>query len=629
MIKKQMRWMVGGRRAGVGAAAALMVGGWAASAQAQAQQYPVPSGGNFPTAPQVQLPQLPAPQAITPNGQVVEDVIARVNDQIITRSEYERAEQGLLQTAQQQHLSQADLDDQQKNLLRDMIDQQLLLSKGKELDISGEAETLHQLDEIRKQNHLDSMEALQKAAEQQGVSFEDFKQNIKDHIITQQVVRDEVGRHISLTHAEEETYYDAHKQEFSLPEQVHLSEILIATPDNATDAQIAAAQAKADDAEAKLKGGESFAELAKAVSGGPTASAGGDLGDFKRGALGKVLEDATFSLPVGAVTQPIRTRQGFVILRVASHQAPGVPPLANVEPQVQEAIYVDAMQPALRAYLTKQRDEAYVDIKPGFVDSGSNKKEAKPTFTAYAPPPPKKKVVEKQRMEQKKAQQAEAELAAARERTAEKAVEKAAENARKAGDKNVAMPVKAKKIRKEKIRYGQAPRVSLPEANVATTTEVGAPLSGQAPGVAMAANDSITSISTGAADDSLTPKTVSDHKARFSDREKQAEEEKAKTKTVKAVHHAQERPLQATSAEVQDEKHQAAPLGLNGDTSAKKRKHVKGDPKERLQEKPAPTPPPTVTPEATVNPTLTASPVKSTTTTSTTTDQPAATMTKP
>jgi len=167
MTEKQMDVMGLGRRSAmrVTAAAFLMAGSLAvAGAQTGTQKYPVP-GTNFPTAPQLQIPQLPAPQPITPNGQVVEDVIARVNDRVITRSEYERAQQGILQEAKQQNASAADYDDRQKNLLRDMIDQQLLLSKGKDLGITGDAETLRQLDEIRKQNHLDSMEALQKAAE--------------------------------------------------------------------------------------------------------------------------------------------------------------------------------------------------------------------------------------------------------------------------------------------------------------------------------------------------------------------------------------------------------------------------------------------------------------------------------
>ena len=86
----------------------------------------------------------------------------------------------LLQEAQQQNASPAEFQDRADNQLRDMIDQQLLISKGKELGITGDAETMRQLDDIRKQNHINSMEELEKAAGQQGVSFEDFKQRIRN-----------------------------------------------------------------------------------------------------------------------------------------------------------------------------------------------------------------------------------------------------------------------------------------------------------------------------------------------------------------------------------------------------------------------------------------------------------------
>ncbi|MDE1155424.1 MAG: peptidylprolyl isomerase [Acidobacteriaceae bacterium] len=595
MTEKQMGVMLIGRKRvwRVGLAAFLVMGSvvGAAAQNAQQSQYSMP-GGSYPSAPQLQLPKLPVPQAITPNGQVVEDVIARVNDRIITRSEYERAEQGLLQEARQGNATQADFDDRQRNMLRDMIDQQLLLSKGKEMGITGDAETLRQLDEIRKQNHLESMEALQKAAEQQGISFEDFKQSIRDRVITQSVIREEVGRSIHMTHAQEEEYYNAHKDEFKVPEQLHLSEILIPTPDNATDAQVNEAQAKADDTEAKLKAGSSFSDLAKQVSGGPTASAGGDLGDFKRGTLGSVLENATFSLPVGGVTAPIRTRQGFVILRVDAHQQEGVPPLKDVEPQVQEAVYSNAMQPALRTWLTKARDEAYIDIKPGFVDTGSNHKEIKPTFTAYQPPAPKKKLAVKHRLEQERQAQAAAALAESRERVAELAAERAAENARKSGVKDVAGPVKHKHVRREKIRFGEAPRNALPMSSAVAVTEEGAPLTGQAPGVAMAATDNVTTISTGTgpeynSDDPLAPKEAVVRKSRFTDREKEAEQEHLESKLKHATAAVKKKPVQATSEETADEKHQSGALGLNGDTKKKKRKRQKGEVKERLTEKPA------------------------------------------
>ena len=561
-------------------------------AQVQAQQpgYPVPGGGvTQAPQPQVQLPALPPETPITPNGSVVEDVVARVNDQIITRSEYQRAEQQLLEQARQEGVPEAEAQEKLHDLLRDMIDQQLLLSKGKELGITGDAETMRRLDDIRKQNHLDSMEALQKAAEQQGVSFEDFKQQIRNQVISNQVVQQEVGAHLNLTQAEVQKYYQEHGKDFEVPEQVHLSEILIPTPDNATDAQVAAAQQKADAVEAKLKAGANFADTAKADSGGPTASAGGDLGDFKRGTLGDVLEKATFSLPAGGYTQPIRTRQGFVILKVDSHQQAGVPPLADVERQVEEAIYFQQLQPALRAYLTKQREDAYIDIKPGFVDTGASRHETKPEFTAYAPPPPKKKTVKKERVEQEKAAKAQAELAAAREKEAEKQAAKvAASSGKKAPKKH--------KIHREKIRFGQAPEKALPAGTTQTAEGNNAQPLGQTAGAAMAPADSETTIITGTgvdenSTDELAPKPVSEHKTRFSDREKESEAKRASDKVAKAEVKVSKRPVAATSTETADEKVRAAPLGLNGNTGPKKKhkaKHVKGEPKERMQEKPKP-----------------------------------------
>jgi peptidyl-prolyl cis-trans isomerase SurA len=338
---------------------------------------------------------IPPPASSVPQspfaGTVVEDIIVRVNDQIITKSDYDRQLQELESTAKQQNWSPQELEDQKKNLLRDLVDQQLLLSKGKQLGITGETETIKQLDAIRKQNNLDSMEALEAAAKAQGVSFEDFKQHIRDRIITQQVIGQEVYRKVNITQADLQHYYDAHKAEFDRPESVRLSEILIATPSTDDAAQVAAAQAKAQELYTKLQGGAKFDELAKANSAGTTAAQGGDLGEFKRGQLAKVLEDQTFSLKAGEYTQPTRTKQGFVILYVAQHNAGGVPPLKDVLPQVEEAVGAQRTEPALRAYLKQLRMEAYIDYKPGYVDTAAVVNPSKPVYSAYAPPTPKKK----------------------------------------------------------------------------------------------------------------------------------------------------------------------------------------------------------------------------------------------
>ncbi|MDQ2834708.1 MAG: peptidylprolyl isomerase [Acidobacteriota bacterium] len=582
---------------------------------AQAPRYQSPL--SMPSAPQPQL-SLPAAPPITPNGTVVEDVIVHVNDQIISRSDVERAEQQLAAEDQQTGATGADVADRQKNLLRDMIDKQLLLSRGKELGINADAEVIRRLDEIRKQNHLDTMEDLEKAARQQGVSFEDFKAGIRDNVVTQEVVRDEVGRRLQLTQGQEQAYYDAHKQEFTQPEQIKLSEILIPTPADANDATVAQAKAKAEGVEEKLKSGGDFAELAKTTSGGPTADKGGDLGLYKRGALAKVLEDQTFDLKPGQWTQPIRTRQGFVILKVADHIASGVPPIKDIEPQIQEAMYNEQMQPALRAYLTKLREDAYIDIRPGFVDSGASPKETKPVFTAYAPP-----VIKKKRTEQKKRFDRGGKFSTVAKNTPSKAVAPVGSvppaPTAAAAAATVPPPTptsgrmsragqrsKPKKMKREKVRYGQAPRNSLPPGPQETATgsdtgagassvsgTPGALASSDAPGTAIApvAATTQTFSSSDADADPMTVATVVTGKTRFSDREKAYEAGKKAAKAKKVKEKVAATPTAETDEEKAAAKVQAAPLGLNGDTAKKKKRtKVKGAPKERLQAKP-PAPP--------------------------------------
>jgi peptidyl-prolyl cis-trans isomerase SurA len=184
------------------------------------------------------------------------------------------------------------------------------------------------------------------------------------------------------------------------PEQVRLSEILIApkTPakpaaganadakpdppsEAETEAALAAAQAKAQDVLEQIHKGAKFADLAKKYSDGPSAKDGGDLSLFKRGTLSKELEDKVFALKAGEVTDVIRTKQGYVILQVSEHQTAGIPTMKEVEPRIQDALYMQKLQPALRAFLSTLREEAFIDIKSGYLDSGASAKQTKPVET--------------------------------------------------------------------------------------------------------------------------------------------------------------------------------------------------------------------------------------------------------
>jgi len=351
-------------------------------------------------------------------AQVVEEIIARVNSQIITRSEFLRSKDQLKDDVKQQDAANADklYAEREKDVLRDLIDQQLLLEKGKDLGITGDTDLIKRLDQMRKDMKLETMEELEKAATSQGISYEDFKQNMRNQIITQKVIGEEVGSHLSINKDEEQKFYDAHKNELEQPESIRLSEILVAphkVPDDskvqdATNdptrkqaeeaAALTASEAKANDLLKQIRAGTSFEDVAKKSSDGPSAAQGGDLGVFKRGSLAKELEDKTFAMKTGDVTDVIRTKQGYVILKVASHQMAGIPPLKDVEPKIQDALYYQQLQPALRAYLTKLREEAYIDIKQGYVDSGESPNETKPVEVATAKATEAKKLKKKKKL---------------------------------------------------------------------------------------------------------------------------------------------------------------------------------------------------------------------------------------
>src|SRR5580692_4715705 len=170
---------------------------------------------------------LPTP---SPADTVVEEIVARVNNEIVTRSEYVRSRDQLKQEVMQQDAANADraFTEKQKDVLRDLIDQQLLLQKGKDLGITGDTELIKRLDEMRKQMKLETMEELEKAAEAQGASYEDFKQNLRNQIVTQRVIGQEVGSHLVMNKEDEKRFYEQHRAEMERPEEVRLSEILIA-----------------------------------------------------------------------------------------------------------------------------------------------------------------------------------------------------------------------------------------------------------------------------------------------------------------------------------------------------------------------------------------------------------------
>jgi peptidyl-prolyl cis-trans isomerase SurA len=258
-----------------------------------------------------------------------------------------------------------------------------------------------------------------------------------------------------------------------------------------------------------------------------------------------------------------------------------------------EGIYQDAIEPALRVYLTGLREKAYIDVAPGFVDTGASPKETKPVYASTAPPAVKKKKTQKARLDQSHPAAAAATTAAATAAPAA-AAGTAAAAAPDAKTMNVATNKKPRKIHREKIRFGQAPQNPLPaaaEQTLAPGADQGAGAASvvePAPGTAISSMDQQAS---NVDDDPLAPKTVNHGKTRYSDRAPFETKARAAAKTAKLKQKAAATPAPLTPEEKAALQEQNAPLGLNGDTATKKKaKRAKGAPKERIQEK-APAPP--------------------------------------
>jgi peptidyl-prolyl cis-trans isomerase SurA len=309
------------------------------------------------------------------NVVIVDEIVARVNGDIVSQDELERLTRELAQELKaHQEVGQQfeqDFQKRQKDILRDRIDELLLIQKGKELNINVDSEVTKYIAGLQRQAKITDPDKFHEYVRQQaGMSYEDFLAETRNQYLTREVIGQEVARHISITNQEIQNYYDKHKADFVRDEKIFLSEILISIQGK-DPSGLAAAAKKAKQVAAEAAKGQRFSDLARDNSDAATAKQGGELGGYKKGELLKPLEDAVWNLPKGAVTQPIRIPTGFEILKVDDHTKAGLAPLADVRSEIENVLYGPRMQPKVREYLTQLRRTAFLQIKPGYLDTGA------------------------------------------------------------------------------------------------------------------------------------------------------------------------------------------------------------------------------------------------------------------
>ena len=313
---------------------------------------------------------------------VLEEIVAKVNGDIVTRTELDKSRSGMLQDLQQRGAKAEQLDqlikEREKDILRDRIDQLLLVQKGKELNVTVDAEISKQVAEIQKEcakvdpRCVDPDRFQAWVREQAGQSIEDYKSEMRNSMVTQRVIRQEVGRSINVPKADVEKFYEEHKTEFVRKDQIFLSEIFISTAGKDA-AAAAAAEKKAKDLVARAKKNEKFGEMARDNSDNPaTAPQMGEIGGQQKSDMNSAIVEATWDKPKGYVTDPpLKLDAGFLILRVDEHHKPGQADFEEVQQQINEKLYSERFQPKIREYLTQLRSDAFLEIKEGFVDSSA------------------------------------------------------------------------------------------------------------------------------------------------------------------------------------------------------------------------------------------------------------------
>jgi peptidyl-prolyl cis-trans isomerase SurA len=311
-----------------------------------------------------------------PQIHVVEEIVAKVNGQIITRGELEKQrvriegelrKQGLIGSALDQAVNKGAAD-----ALSDQIDQLLLVAKGTELNINVDTDVNKQVAAIQRESGIADPEKFHDwVRDQTGESFEDLKLAYKNNILTQRVIGEEVYRSIVIPKADLQKYYDEHKTEFVRQDMVALREIFVSTGDN-SPAKVAAAEKKAKDLADRARKGEKFPDLARQNSDNPdTAKEDGVLGTFPKGQLAKPVEAVVFSQSKGYITDPIRLPAGFGVYKVEEHTTAGQATFDEVKDQINSILAEPKVHAKLRDLLTQLRQNAFLEIKPGFIDTNA------------------------------------------------------------------------------------------------------------------------------------------------------------------------------------------------------------------------------------------------------------------
>jgi peptidyl-prolyl cis-trans isomerase SurA len=298
-------------------------------------------------------------------AEVVDEIVAKVNDDIVTKSDLDTEEQGLLQELYRR-FSGTELDgkvaEAKKELLRRLVDRRVLIQRAAHIFDMTKMQDFY-LESFKDQQNIKSDKELEKLLSEQGMTMADLRTRLVEEFSPQQVVRAEVAERIAVSEKDTRAYYEAHPGEYDIPAQATVREIVLKASESERDAKRAAAEAvRARVAEP----GADFAAVAAEVSDAGTKKAGGLLGTVKKGDLSEALENAAFTVPVGEISPVIEAGYGFHILKIDARTDEALKPFEDVKSEIENKIQNDRFAAEYKNYMKKAWTEATIWIAPQY-----------------------------------------------------------------------------------------------------------------------------------------------------------------------------------------------------------------------------------------------------------------------
>jgi parvulin-like peptidyl-prolyl isomerase len=290
-------------------------------------------------------------------AQLVEAIVIRVGDRVVTRTQYlKRLHDGyneIEQTAQPAEVA-TKKEEFRKNLPNDLISELLIKDRADRLGLSvGSDEIKDAVERLKQQYGLTTDQQFNESLLKSGLTRADMEARLRDTLLMNKVFGRELRGREELTDRELRERYDREKERYRLPERARLREIVILKPDTVAHVQQIAEQARNN---------ADFALLAKTASQAPTKDKGGDLGEVAKGELLPELDKAVFNSPAGAVIGPIEAKTAWHILKVEQRLPSEVPAFESIKDKLRKDASEDAWQRDYKAYIDRLRKDAFIQI---------------------------------------------------------------------------------------------------------------------------------------------------------------------------------------------------------------------------------------------------------------------------